>query len=58
MAKNTSKWLRRSKKKFSTSQDAWKDIEATTNYTKQSVKAIHTKYFWRWKVTRLNAAKW
>ena len=41
MAKNTSKWLRRSKKKFSTSHDAWVDIEATTNYTKQGVKAIH-----------------
>jgi hypothetical protein len=57
MAKNTSKWLRRSKKKFSTAQQAWEDIESTTDYTKRSVKAIHTKYFWRWKVTRLNATR-
>jgi len=58
MAKNTNKWLRRSKKKFLSSQEAWSDVENTTDNTKRSVKAIHTKYFWRWKVTRLNAAKW
>lgn len=57
MAKNTSKWLRRSKKKFLNSQEAWADVENTTDYTKRSVKAIHTKYFWRWKVTRLNAPR-
>lgn len=54
MARNTYKWLRRSKKKFATSQEAWEDIEKNTDYTKRSVKAIHTRYFWRWKVNRLN----
>ena len=58
MARNTSKWLRRSKKKFLSSQQAWEDIEKTTTYTNKNVKAIHTKYFWRWKVTRLNATRW
>jgi hypothetical protein len=57
MARNTSKWLRRSKKKFSNSLEAWADIEKNSTYTKRSVKAIHTKYYWRWKVTRLNATK-
>ena len=54
MARNTTKWLRRSKKKFSTSQEAWEDISKLTDYTKRSVKAMHTTYYWRWKLNRLN----
>ena len=54
MARNTYQWLRRSKKKFTSSQEAWEDISKLTGYTKRSVKAMHTKYFWRWKLTRLN----
>jgi len=54
MAINSYKWLRRSKKKFQSSEEAWEDIMKTSNYTKRSVKVMHTNYYWRWKVTRLN----
>lgn len=54
MARNTYKWLKRSKRKFATSQQAWEDIEKHTRYTRQSVKVNHTRYFWRWKAGGLN----
>lgn len=53
MARNTRIWLRRLKKKFPTSRLAWEDIESTTDYTKRSVRANHTKYYWRWQLMRV-----
>ena len=37
MARNKYVWLRRLKRKFPSSQEAWKDIEVNTNYTKRSI---------------------
>ncbi|MEO9870395.1 MAG: hypothetical protein ABJQ69_03770 [Ekhidna sp.] len=53
MGKNTTTWLKRSKKKYTLSIDAWADIASQHSLRIDQVRMAHTRYFWRWKVNRL-----
>ncbi len=58
MAPNTNFWVRRSKKLYATSSDAWNDIAKKNGWlTRKNTLVAHTKYFWRWKVKRLKSNK-
>ena len=52
MTRHTHTWLKRSRQRFPTSQQAWEDIaERTGRTTRSGLTVAHTRYYWRWKVT-------
>ncbi len=48
------RYIQRSKAKYRTIMEAWNNIANNTNLTQKSVGPAHTKYYWKWKILRVN----